>query len=469
MYALSRRCLLIALLFLIPRVAIGQNANQGGTGGGVGGGQNNGGNNQNNGGIAIDVQGVMSLLAVDDGSRSLDAKRRQAATRKKPVSDINRQSKLRCVSLVALEQAVELHLARKEAIPDELFFLAGLNRIEHLFVDPDRRELVIAGPADAFVPDSVGRMLAFESGRPTLRLDDLVVALRTVRTSRQLGCSIDPVPERIAELKKFIREAVPATSDVVAARFEQMDDILGLQDVRVDGVPPDSHFANAFVEADYRMKRIAIGLENPQVKGLKSHLSMIGTKGNTMQRWWFVPAYDFIARSEDGLAYQLAGPRARLLTEEEVTDANGNRSSSSAINRSAQAFAKQFSESFPRLAERSPVFGELQNLIDWSVVAALMLSEKLPERVEWEQRLFLDETRLTYPKFGVPKHVASQVNYKQSGGVIVGLVTGGVVLHPRDAYDQSRAPASGEQLQEARKRACEAPHSGAHPWWWDAE
>ncbi|WP_010587308.1 DUF1598 domain-containing protein [Schlesneria paludicola] len=462
MNAMSRWCLLVVMLFLVPRHCWAQNANQGG-------GQNNGGNNQNAGGIAIDTQGVLSLVEVDGTNQTLDAKRRLAVSRNRPAGDLNRRSKLRFVSLVALEREIDQRLARKEAIPDDLFYLAGLQRIDQLFAFPAEHDLVIAGPADGFLADPVGRMVGIESGHPTLRLDDLVVALRTVRTSRQLGCSIDPVPERIAELQKFIRQGGPATADEVVARFEQMDDILGLQNIRIDGVPPDSHFATAFVEADYRMKRIASGLENPQVKGLKSHLSMIGAKGNTMQRWWFVPAYDRVARSEDGLAYQLSGPRARLLTEEEVTDASGKRSSSSTINRSAQAFAKQFSDAFPRLAERAPVFGELQNLIDWTVVAALLLNEKLAERVEWDQSLFLDDTRMSYPKFDVPKQVPSHVSYKRSGAMVVGLVSGGVVLNPRDAYEHARTLAQGEELQAARKKATDANRPAAHPWWWDAE
>ena len=104
-----------------------------------------------------------------------------------------------------------------------------------------------------------------------------------------------------------------------------MDDILGLQTVRIDGVPPDSHFATMLVEADYRMKRVAIGLETPAVKGMRSHLALIGPGGNTIQRWWFIPCYDSIARSEDGLAFQFIGQRAQLLTQEEVADAEGNR------------------------------------------------------------------------------------------------------------------------------------------------
>ena len=40
----------------------------------------------------------------------------------------------------------------------------------------------------------------------------------------------------------------------------------GCKKVRVDGVPPDTHFAQVMVEADYRMKLIGIGLEVPPVK-----------------------------------------------------------------------------------------------------------------------------------------------------------------------------------------------------------
>lgn len=36
---------------------------------------------------------------------------------------------------------------------------------------------------------------------------------------------------------------------------------LGLQVVSIDGISPQTHFAQVLVEADYRMKLIGIGLE----------------------------------------------------------------------------------------------------------------------------------------------------------------------------------------------------------------
>lgn len=431
-------------------------------------GNNNNNNNNNNAGIKIDAQGVVSLGLVNDAFGGLDKKRREALAAKSLSQETNRASKLRLVSLVGLERQIDARLAKGEAIPDELFYLAGLQRIERVFVFPETKDLVIAGPAEGFAPDTVGRMIGVNSGRPVLRLDDLIVALRTVAKAREIGCSIDPVPERLAALQRFVSSGGPASAGAVEARFNQMDDVLGLQDVRVDGVPADSHFGVALVEADYRMKRVSMGLENPGVKGLKSHLAMLAPGGNTIQRWWFVPLYDGIARSEDGLAFQFSGQRAQLLSEEELSDSSGNRSTAPTTRLSTKAFAKQFTEKFPELAEKSPVFAELQNLIDWSVFAALVQQEQLANKVDWKMSTLLDEKRLGYPAFNAPKKIPSSVNYKRAGSVIVGLVGGGVTIQPQQVLSKAAVPAPASlRLESIRTGAASSPRSDAHPWWWD--
>lgn len=434
------------------------------------GGNNQGNNNGNAGGIKIDAAGVVSVVIGTDSAGTLDKKRRELVAKKSLNADINQSSELRFLSLVEWERQIEKHLAEKSAIPDEVFYLAGLQQITDVFVLPETKDLVIAGPAEGFAPDAVGRMIGVNSGRPTLRLDDFVVALRTLRQARDIGCSIDPVPERLAELQRFIKQGGAATADVVEARFKQMDDILGLQNVRIDGVSPDTHFAVALVEADYRMKRIAMGHENPGVKGLKSHLSMLGANGNTMQRWWFVPLYDGIYRSEDGLAFRFAGQRLQLLAEEEIADAQGNRSGAATTRISTKAFAKQFTEKFPELAAKSPIFGELQNLTDWAVFVALLQKERLADKVDWKMVTLLDEQRLGVPTFNAPKQVPSSVNYKKAGSMIVGLVGGGVLLHPNQTLNKSISPApDGQRLESIRQTAASTERSDTHRWWWDGE
>ena len=473
----SRRILCLILLVFGHSMTVLAQVGGGGGGGGLGGGGfggggggNGQGQNNNSSGIKIDAEGVVSLTVAADGTMTLDKKRREALSKKHLSQDVNQKTKQRFVSLVELEKRLVEVLAQSQPIPDELFYLAGLQRLEHVFVFPDEQDLVIAGPAEGFVPDVVGRMIGVESGRPTLRLDDLVIALRTVAKSpsQQLGCSIDPLPSRIAELKKFIREAAPGTIDEVEARFNQMDDILGLQDVRIDGVPTDSHFATMLVEADYRMKRIAIGAEDPAIKGLKSNLTMLGSGGNVMQRWWFVPFYDAIYRSQDGLAFQFVGQRAQLLAEDEVTDAAGNRSSAATTRKSTHGFAKQFTDKFPQLADKSPVFAELQNLIDWAVFTALLQKEHIPERIDWKRDLLLDQSRLAYPTFDTPRKIPSLVSYKRTGNLVGGLV-GGVIVSPLHALDKALVDSRDSTALEASRSAVTiGTKSDKHLWWWEA-
>lgn len=83
------------------------------------------------------------------------------------------------VSLVRLERAIAELLETDKPIPESMQYLAGLQRIDFVFVFPETKDLVIAGPAEAFAPDATGRVVSVGSvgsGRPVLRLDDLLVA-----------------------------------------------------------------------------------------------------------------------------------------------------------------------------------------------------------------------------------------------------------------------------------------------------
>ena len=425
--------------------------------------------NQNNaGGIRIDAEGIVRLAVENDSSGTLDRQRREAASKQRLPADMAQPASQRLVSLVRVEQQIENCLKESQSIPDEIFFLAGLQRIDHIFVFPEDRDLVIAGPADGFSADATGRMIGVESRRPVLRLDDLSVALRTIPVASQIGCSIDPVPERLAALQNFIRTGKPANAAAVEARFQKMDDLLGLQEVRIDGVPADSHFGLALVEADYRMKRVSIGLENLGIKGFKSHLATLGAAGNTMQRWWFVPYYEAIQRSQDGLAFQFDGQRVQLLSQEELIDGQGNRFAAAKTRLSTQAFAAQFTEKYPELAAKSPVFAELQNLIDISLLAAIIHTEHLADRIDWKMSILLDGQRFKHPTFNVPKNVASSVNYKKSGKMIIGLVAGGVTIRPQDLLRHGeRTPSDNPRLDSLRTETASAKRLDAQSWWWD--
>jgi hypothetical protein len=440
-------------------------------GGGGQGGINQGGNQQNNaaGGITIDAKGLVAPGFVADQSSKLDRKRREALAAKNLPADVNAKSDCRMVSLVWLEKQVQAALDKGEPLPDDVRCLAGLQRIDYLFVDPDHNDLLIAGPAEGFAPDASGRQRGVTTGRPTLLLDDLIVALRTVPGAREVGCSIDPTSANLAALQQYVKQnSSPATPQVIEGRYVQMAKALGLCDVRVDGVPADSHFGRVLVEADYRMKRIALGVENPGVKGLRSHLSMIGG-GNSIQRWWFVPLYDGLYVSEDRLAYELVGQRAQLLSQDEFINATGDRFAAATTRLSTQAFAKQFTERYADLADESPVYAELQNLIDWCVIVALIDREQLADRVGWKRSLFLNAEKLPHESGPAPKQVPAIANARRvNSGTIIGLVAGGVTIRARSVSNPAAIKTDpARRLDSTRASHIPRERPAAHPWWWD--
>jgi hypothetical protein len=346
-------------------------------------------------------------------------------------------------------------------------YLAGLQRIDYVFVLPETNDIVIAGPAEGFAPDGVGRAVGISSGRPPLRLDDLLVAFRSVERGGPIGCSIDPQKDRLAELLRWYADnSFPVDTEAAQARFVESARILGMQDVRIWGVPAESHYAQALVEADYRMKRLSLGLDTS--KTIRSHLAMLGNVGNSMQRWWFVPYYDKFVKSDDGLAFRISGQRAQVLSQEEAVNAAGQRSSAATTRLSTQKWSRHFTEKFPELAAKTPIFAELQNIFDLAVIAALIKKEHLADEVSWEPGLFFEEQPSMVTRHNVPRQVPSLTNYRSKGSTVIGLVGGGVTIDPMEAarYLEFSTETDGA-VGRLRTAARDHDPSDKHPWWWD--
>lgn len=460
----SKFVLLIACVLILGGSPVHAQFAGGGQGGGQGGG--NQGNN-NLGGIAIDAAGVVTPAFVKEATSRLNQKRQEALAAEHLSKDVNVSSSLRKVSLVRLETMSREFAEQKKHVPVEMQFLAGLQRIDYVFVYPETGDIVIAGPAEGFAPNVIGRVLGTSTGRPPLRLDDLIVALRTVPSASLIGCSIDPTREGLVRFNDYVlQNSFATTTAVIQQRFREMAQAMGTQDVSVFGVPSDSHFASVLVEADYRMKLMSVGLERPKIPKWKSHLELIGTGGNTLQRWWFTPLYDAFQQSEDGNAFQFSGPRVQLMSQSEKVSASGKRSAAAMQAQSIEKFARQFTERYGDVAEVSPVFAELQNIIDLAILAALFEKEQLPQKVGWSMELFLDETKTPLAKGNSPSKVASVCNYRKAGSQIVGLVGGGVTISPKQLLRQVSFDRQGNRELESRVRDS-VPPTELNAWWWD--
>src|SRR6185503_3879301 len=77
--------------------------------------------------------------------------------------------------------------------------------------------------------------------------------------------------------------------------------------------------------ADYRMKRLAMGLEKSPIAGLSSYIELLKAKRGKLEsatpRWWLACNYEPLLRSEDGTAWELRGPGVKVQTEDDLVDA----------------------------------------------------------------------------------------------------------------------------------------------------
>ena len=109
-----------------------------------------------------------------------------------------------------------------------------------------------------------------QSGKPALQLQDLVVALRAFapgeRKAPVILCSIDPTAEGLVRMQQFLHSVgstiSPEDTEMIVNGLRTS---LGMQNIRIGGVDPRTHFAQVMLECDYRMKLIGIGLETPPV------------------------------------------------------------------------------------------------------------------------------------------------------------------------------------------------------------
>jgi len=406
-------------------------------GGGFGGGGFGGGGQGNNngglggvGGILIDSAGVVALKKERPVSGAALKKQLAKFAQDQLSAEVVVETPERILSLKNLESLIATHVEQKSNLPVEVLCLGGLQRIDTVIFDPEKQDVYLAGPAEAFGPDAFGRMIGVNSGRPPLLLEDLLTVWRAVRSADQsIGCSIDPTPENMQALQNYLRQnSTPTGVAQVQQRFGVMAKVLGNQEISIWGVPEESHFAQALVEADIRMKRISLGLDPAGVPGIRSHLSMLRPQGNSLQRWWFVPFYEPLETNAARTVFKLKGQRAKLLAQEEFSDAGGRRADAAFTRQSTEKFAQLFTEHFQELADRSVPFAELQNLYDLAVTVALIRSEGQKHLGGDPFPLLTSAERLPLPSYAVPKTIPSTSTFRTAGpGNIIGLV-GGVTI-----------------------------------------
>lgn len=402
------------------------------------------------GGIHIDPQGVI---------RELERRVRSPKGNEGPTDKLlATPSDARHISLKRLDQALQSALASGNPIPLEIQFLAGLVKIDTVYVDRQNEDVVLIGPAEGWRMDE-GRPVGKTTKRATLHLEDLANAMRCVfRGSGEVRCSIDPTRSGLAALRDvpFPAEVTPKSAadyrDDVAATF-------GLQIVSTAGVPEGSRFALTMVEADYRMKRMALGRE--KLPGVVSHLDTLtrltreDAHRGSLARWWFAPAYDEILSDPGKTTFRFVGQGIQLLNEEVLFDASGQRTGLGRSNPDWDRFSDTFTAKLPEIEKQHPVFADLHNLFDLMMVAGLLRQQGIQD---WfEETALLDSSLYTPPTFKQPTKAEPVVTTRLDRGRKEGqslrfltIAYGGVTMNPMAVLAESAMPESA--LPEAEKK-----------------
>lgn len=362
----------------------------------------------------------------------------------------------------------------------ELLGLSGITRAVGYILDDANHDLILFGEV--------------ETGFPSLRLDDLVVALRNtyLRYAELKGggyeylspyCSLEPdlaVVDSLSRIGTDISEGRDSQEVEDAVRkWRRL--CASPQGVRIRGIPFRSHFASVMVEADYDMKKLAVGRARADVEGFSSlaDITLQGARDDLLRggstrmdssigsRFWFYPG-TIILLEDTGIVAIDECP-VLLLTEESYLSISGSIEGGGKASESAEAFARLFTELYPSLGEKRPVFIELENLFNLLTVSQGMKWKSSPEEAALDLGYLLD--RYPVPGMEVARSLPGQSEVKRFEENLEGRVArvwlpfcGGIAMNIRLSGDNFKRDMSG-RLARLRKRAIETrPGPGALSW-----
>jgi hypothetical protein len=286
--------------------------------------------------------------------------------------------RFRVVSLKQLQEAVRQGFA-KDVSPDAVQNMCGLTTIEGYYIDRKNKDLLIFGKVD--------------SEMPPLLFDDFIVALRCAMKKYVAdnvftppGCSIDPSVRMLKRLnaieKQILSESSMSRLQAYKADYEEA--CARRQEVKVLGVPFNTHFASVLVKADYDMKRIVIGADAIDIPGVVDlySLSSYGARQAVLSkktmlrpttilcRYWFKPAQFQFLEQKDWV--MLDKCEIELLTEEQYLTEDDSVKGRGSADLYSVKVADSFTTYYTYIAQKRRIFHQLKELMRMYIVLEAM-------------------------------------------------------------------------------------------------
>ncbi len=355
------------------------------------------------------------------------------------LGSLQAKEELRWVSLVDLEKSLKSRLSSKQMASPALELLGGLTRIDFVARDPITDEWCLGGPAGDVVMDRKGNLIGRSTGLPPVLLEDLLSIAPVVLNGRgPLGCSIDPVPERLKAVAEMAVSPIAKRSLTQHASkwCERLTETLGDQQATIFGLPEDSPTGIALLIADEHMKRIGLGLEKGPAKLLsywEEGEKRGAIKASGLIRWWFALRDGIrIGVDDKSSIFTLESPTVCVMSQRQFMDQTGARHEANDQDLAADAFASEFTGNYDELQKMYPMYGRLRHIFDLCVAMRLIREESMAGRGV-ELSLLRDHSIQPHsnePLKWIPSTAAWR---KTSNGRVAAIVSGGVTIDVRNA------------------------------------
>lgn len=391
------------------------------------------------GGVEVDADGVLRTAqkkTMDDVGRTLSKLLESVP------SELNQPATVRKISLKKLDETMRTVIEKQEEFPDSIRYLGGLTAIHYIVAVPEQNDVLLVGPAEGWKVDNAGNVVGRSSGRPVLRLEDLVTVYRAWYMKDRpsvITCSIDPTQEALSRLAKLNGQFGVTMAQNAAAVAAAMEEAYGMNVVTIRGVPENSRYAKILAAADYKMKRIGLGHEPSLVRGLPSYTSMLsGGSQMSFPRFWFAPEYGTVTHDSKKLTWKLSEVKVKTLTEDEFVDSrSGSPKPSGRVDHAGVAWCKRMNENYDKLSKVDPVFADLKNCMELAIAVALIQREGLLEKADCKVPTLAEHAMLKPVPLPAPRYVPSRASVFKNGRA-VGVICGGVEINPFTTLDNAR-------------------------------
>lgn len=427
-------------------------------------------------GVSVDPNGLLVRLTRPELTKRLD---QLGILARKAIlnQDLQGATDLRFVSLTRLEREVAERLKAGQQPLETMKLLGGLTGIKYIFVLPEEKELVIAGPAEAWRYNEHGLAVGVSSGRPVLQLDDLVTLLRTFGPAgnRTFGCSIDPRAENLKATKDFVTASNrPLAPGALPGWLQQIEKRMGLQDIRIYGVPNNSRVARVIVDADYRMKLIGVGKMQagpgiPSIFDLMARTKSDDKLPLNAYRWWLTMKYDAVLHNESKNVFEILGSSVLVKSEDQMISDAGKQVQAGKTSGANRQFAENFTKNYGSLAKQDLVFADLQNVFDLGMVAALCHTEHLADKIGWDLGAFRSGGEYAPQAWPAPTTVQTVLAHRvQNGTNILVQAAGGVQGNLVDSIKGQTLVRESADVKPLDQEGTAPAKLPAGRWWWNA-